>query len=55
MGFIVFLTKYWLYFLRFIIPSVFKSLAALLNIPRDMDSVVTSFGICFGPGSVWMD
>ena len=37
------------------IPLVFKSLAALLNISKDTGSVVSSFGICFGPCSIWMD
>ena len=50
-----FLTKYWLYFFRFIIPLLFKSLVALLNISKDTVSVVSSFGICFGPSSTQMD
>ena len=55
MGFDVFLTKYQLYFFRFIIPLIFKSLVALLNISKDTGSVFSSFGICFGPSSTWMD
>ena len=54
MGFDVFFTKYWLYFFRFIIPLLFKSLVALLNISKDTGSVVSSFGISFGPSSTWM-
>ena len=37
------------------IPLGLKSLAALLIISKDTSSFVTSFGICFGPGSTWMD
>ena len=37
------------------IPLVFKSLAALLNISKDTGSVVSSFGTCFGPVSIRMD
>ena len=37
------------------IPLVFKSSVALLNICKDTSSVVSSFGICFGPSSTWMD
>ena len=44
-----------LYFLRFMIPLVFKSSVALLNISKDTGSVVSSFGICFGPSSSQMD
>ena len=55
MGFDVFLTKYLLYFSRFIIPLAFKTLAALLNISKDTHSIVSSFGIHFGPSSTWMD
>ena len=55
MGFDVFLTRYLLYFFRFIIPLAFKSLMALLNISKDTGSIVSSFGICFGPSSTWMD
>ena len=54
MGFDVFFTKYRLYFFRFIIPLLFKSLVALLNISKDTGSL-SSFGICFGPSSTWMD
>ena len=32
-----------------------KLLAALLNISKDTGSVVSSFGICFGPSSTQMD
>ena len=54
-SFDVFLTRYLMYFFRFIFPFVFKSLAALLNISKDTGSVVSSFGICFGPSSTKMD
>ena len=53
MGLDVFFTKYQLYFFRFIIPLLFKSLAALLNISKDTGSV-SSLGICFHPSSIWM-
>ena len=54
MGFDFFLTKYQLYFFRFIIPLLFKSLVALLNISKDIGSVILSFGICFCPSSTQM-
>ena len=37
------------------IPLVFKSSAALLNISKDTGSIVSSLGICFGPCSIQMD
>ena len=55
MVFDVFLTKYWLYFFRFIIPLLFKSLVALSNISKDTGSVISSFGICFGSSSTQID
>ena len=55
MSFDVFLNRCQLYFFRFIIPLLFKSLVALLNIYKDAGSVVSPFGICFGPSSTWMD
>ena len=40
-----------MYFFTLIIPFVFKSLAALVNISNDTGSDLTSFALSFGVGS----